>query len=122
MPEPDASDPDLDRFVSDPDGLKLDLAERIKQRGKRPTPKLMERELARIERARAARDALAAIRAAGGTAHWHQCDLTDPKRFRQALAEVREGGRVDVLMHCAGSRSATSCPTSRSASTTSSST
>ena len=33
VPEPDASDPDLDRFISDPDGLKLELAERIKQSG-----------------------------------------------------------------------------------------
>jgi NAD(P)-dependent dehydrogenase (short-subunit alcohol dehydrogenase family) len=102
VPEPDASDPDLDRFVSDPDGLKRELTERIRQRGERPTPKLLERELAGIERARAARDALAAIRAAGGTAHWHQCDLTDPEAVQQALADVREGGRVDVLMHCAG--------------------
>ena len=102
VPEPDASDPDLDRFISDPDGLKLELAERIKQSGKRPTPKLIERELARIERARAAGDALAAINDAGGTAHWHQCDLTDPEAVQQTLADVRAGGRVDVLMHCAG--------------------
>jgi NAD(P)-dependent dehydrogenase (short-subunit alcohol dehydrogenase family) len=102
VPEPDASDPDLERFVADRDGLKLELAERIKQRGERPTPKLVERELTQIERARAALDALEAIRAAGGTAHWHQCDLTDAEAVREALAGVREGGRVDVLMHCAG--------------------
>ncbi len=57
VPEPDAGDPDLERFVSDKDGLKLELAERIKQEGERPTPKLVERELSRIERARAALDA-----------------------------------------------------------------
>ncbi|HEY1277842.1 MAG TPA: SDR family NAD(P)-dependent oxidoreductase [Thermoleophilaceae bacterium] len=102
VPEPDTGDPDLERFDSDPDGLKRDLADRIKEAGERPTPKLVERELARIERARAAREALEAIRAAGGTAHWHQCDLTDPDAVEQALADVRAGGRVDVLMHCAG--------------------
>ncbi|MGZ5326597.1 MAG: SDR family NAD(P)-dependent oxidoreductase, partial [Solirubrobacterales bacterium] len=102
VPEPDSGDPDLDRSVSDPDGLKRELAERVQQRGERPTPKLVERELARIERARAARDAMEAVRAAGGTAHWHQCDLTDPKAVEGALADVREAGRVDVLMHCAG--------------------
>jgi NAD(P)-dependent dehydrogenase (short-subunit alcohol dehydrogenase family) len=102
VPEPDASDPELERFVADKAGLKRELAERIKQAGERPTPKLVERELARIERARAARDALAAIRAAGGTARWHQCDLTDADAVENALAEVRDGGRVDVLMHCAG--------------------
>jgi NAD(P)-dependent dehydrogenase (short-subunit alcohol dehydrogenase family) len=102
VPEPDDSDPDLERFVSDPDGLKRELAERIEQGGERPTPKLVERELARIERARAARDALEAIRTAGGTAHWHQCDLTDPDAVEAALVDVREAGRADVLMHCAG--------------------
>ena len=100
--EPEASDPDLDRLTTDPDGLKRDLAERVKERGERPTPKLVERELATIERARAARDALEAVRAAGGTAHWHQCDLTDPAAVERALTEVRESGRVDALLHCAG--------------------
>ena len=102
VPEPDASDPDLDRFVSDRDGLKRELADRIKERGERPTPKLVERDLARIERARAALDALEAVRAAGGTAHWHQVDLTDPEGVEAALADVRQAGRVDVLMHAAG--------------------
>lgn len=62
----------------------------------------MEHELASIERARAARDAVEAVRAAGGTAHWHQCDLTGPDAVEHALTEVRDAGRVDVLMHCAG--------------------
>ena len=62
----------------------------------------MERELASIERARAARDAVEAGRAAGGTAHWHQCDLTGPDAVEHALTEVRDAGRMDVLMHCAG--------------------
>ena len=62
VPEPDPGDPDLERFASDRDGLKRELAERIKERGERPTPKLVERELARIERARAALDAIEAIR------------------------------------------------------------
>ena len=94
VPEPDASDPDLERFVSDRDGLKRELADRIKERGERPTPKLVERDLARIERARAALDALEAVRAAGGTAHWHQVDLTDPQAVEAALAHVRQAGRV----------------------------
>ena len=123
VPEPDASDPDLDRFVSDTDGLKRELAERIKQRGERPTPKLVERELAAHR---------ACARRAGR-------DRGDPRRRRHgALAPVRPHrpgsgpggagrcargrarGRADALRRA--SRSATSCPTSRSASTTSSST
>ncbi|MGZ8665749.1 MAG: SDR family oxidoreductase, partial [Solirubrobacterales bacterium] len=103
VPEPDPSDPDLGRFGSDPEGLKRDLAERIKERGERPTPKLVERDLSRIERARAALDAIEAIREAGGEAHWHQLDLTDSGQVSAAIASALEqSGRVDVLLHCAG--------------------
>ena len=45
--EPDPADPDLARFATDRDALKGELAERIRERGERPTPKLVERELAR---------------------------------------------------------------------------
>ena len=103
VPEPDPADPDLARFSSDRDGLKRELAERIKQSGERPTPKLVERELSRIERARAALDAIEAIREAGGSAHWHQVDLTDTDQVSAAVsAALEESGRVDVLIHCAG--------------------
>ncbi len=98
VPEPDPTDPDLARFASDRDGLKRELAERIKQRGERPTPKLVERELSRIERARAALDAIEAIREAGGSAHWHQVDLTDPGQVSAAISAALDASdRVDVL-------------------------
>ncbi len=101
--EPDPTDPDLARFASDRDGLKRELAERIKERGERPTPKLVERELSRIERARAALDAVEAVREAGGKAYWHQVDLTDPDQVSAAVQDVlRDSGRVDALIHCAG--------------------
>jgi len=99
VPEPDRGDPDLTTFNTDRDGLKRALADRIRERGERPTPKLVERDLARIERARAALDAIEAIEAAGGSAHWHQVDLTSAEQVRDALAGV---GKVDVLLHCAG--------------------
>ena len=99
VPAPDRSDPDLARFTSDKDGLKRDLAERIRERGERPTPKLVERELARIERGLAARDAVEAIERAGGQARWHQVDLTDAE---QVAAAVAVAGPVDVLLHCGG--------------------
>jgi NAD(P)-dependent dehydrogenase (short-subunit alcohol dehydrogenase family) len=103
VPEPDPADPDLAAFVTDRDGLKRTLAERITARGERATPVLVERELARIERARAALDALEAVRAAGGTAHWHQADLTDPDAVARAVQAIRAGTeRVDVLLHGAG--------------------
>ncbi|MGZ4671885.1 MAG: SDR family NAD(P)-dependent oxidoreductase, partial [Ilumatobacteraceae bacterium] len=101
--EPDPADPDLARSVTDRDGLKHDLAERIAARGERATPALVERELARLERAKAAADTIEAVRRAGGTALWHQVDLTDSDSVAAVLGEVRAShARVDVLLHAAG--------------------
>ena len=49
---------------------------------------------------RAALAAIAAIERAGGSAHWHQVDLTDAGRRRRPRWPGIE--RVDVLMHAAG--------------------
>jgi NAD(P)-dependent dehydrogenase (short-subunit alcohol dehydrogenase family) len=102
-PEPDRSDPDLARFATDRDGLKRDIFERIKASGKRATPALVERELARLERLHAAATAIEAIEAAGGTAYYHSADLRDPQAIDEALAGVRsDQGRIDVLLHAGG--------------------
>ncbi|HSL67118.1 MAG TPA: SDR family NAD(P)-dependent oxidoreductase, partial [Actinomycetota bacterium] len=102
-PEPDPEDDDLRRFATDREGLKRDLFERIKGRGERATPALVERELGRLERAHAALAAIEAIRAAGGEAIYHQLDLTDPAAVDQAIQQVRgRHGRIDVLLHAAG--------------------
>ena len=58
VPEPDPDNPDLKRFVSDKEGLKRDLFARIQARGERATPALVEKELAALERAQAARPRL----------------------------------------------------------------
>ena len=102
-PEPDAADPDLRRFVSDKDGLKADIAARMKAKGKRPTPVLIEKELAGYERLAAALAAIEAITAAGGTAHYHSVDLTDAAAVDAALSGIAAAsGRIDVLLHAAG--------------------
>ena len=103
VPAPEKSNPDLAKSIADPDGLKRELADRIRERGERPTPKLIERELARIERERTAVDAIEAIERAGGSAHWHQVDLTDPEHVRAAIAAATETSeKIDVVVHCAG--------------------
>ena len=66
VPEPDPENPDLNRFVTDKEGLKRDLFARIQARGERATPALVEKELAALERAQAAHSAIEAVRAAGG--------------------------------------------------------
>jgi acyl transferase domain-containing protein/acyl carrier protein len=103
IPEPDADNPDLARFVSDKDNLKRDLFARIQARGERATPALVEKELAALERAQAALTAITAVRAAGGTAHYFSVDLADANGVAKAIDQVRKNsGRIDVLMHAAG--------------------
>ena len=103
VPEPDEANPDLERFARDRDGLKRELFERLKARGERATPAMVERELAGLERARAALDAIRAVRGAGGTVHYCSVDLTDAAAVARVMADVRaRSGRIDVLLHAAG--------------------
>jgi len=103
VPEPDADNPDLMRFTTDKEGLKRDLFARIQARGERATPALVERELAALERAQAALAAIAAVRAAGGTAHYFSVNLADANGVARVIERVRhESGRIDVLLHAAG--------------------
>jgi NAD(P)-dependent dehydrogenase (short-subunit alcohol dehydrogenase family) len=103
VPEPDPADPDLIAFAADRDGLKKIIAERLAASGTRPTPVLIERELARYERLHSALIAIQAVRAAGGQAYYHAVDLTDPDAVASVMADIRDRhGRVDVLLHAAG--------------------
>jgi acyl transferase domain-containing protein/NAD(P)-dependent dehydrogenase (short-subunit alcohol dehydrogenase family)/acyl carrier protein len=103
IPEPALGNPDIGRFITDKDALKRDLFARIQVRGERATPALVEKELALLERAHAARSAVDAVRAAGGTAHYRQVSLTDAESVSQAIDEVRRShGKIDVLLHAAG--------------------
>lgn len=103
VPQPDPNNSDLKRFVSDREGLKRDLFDRIKATGKRATPALVDKELAGIERAQAAQSAIDAVQAAGGTAHYFSVNLTDTQGVAAVIQQVRErSGRIDVLLHAAG--------------------
>jgi acyl transferase domain-containing protein/acyl carrier protein len=102
-PEPDRHDEDLTLFVEDQDALKARLAARITESGERATPAKVNQALARIERSRAALDAVLAVEAAGGSAHWHQVDLTDGDGVAAAIGQVlADHGRVDALIHAGG--------------------
>ena len=103
VPEPDPANPDLERFSSDKEGLKRELFARIQARGERATPALIEKDLAALERAHAARAAIEAVRAAGGVAHYYGVNLMDSDAVAKVVADVRQqSGRVDVLLHAAG--------------------
>ena len=102
-PEPDPFDPDLRRYAEDRDGFKGELAERMREHGERPTPVLIERELARFERLQAALAAMRAVEEAGGRAHYHSVDLTDAGAVEKVMVQVRDtSGHIDVLLHAAG--------------------
>jgi acyl transferase domain-containing protein/acyl carrier protein len=103
VPEPDPANPDIARLKSDKAGLRRDLAERLKGRGEKPTPAMVERELAALERAEALLLAIRAISDAGGTARYLSADLTDAASVARAMDVVRgEVSRIDVLVHAAG--------------------
>ena len=103
VPEPDANNPDLVKFVADKEGLKRDLFARIQARGERATPALVEKELAALERAQAALTAIQAVQTAGGTAHYFRVNLADPDGIAKVIEQLRQrSGHVDVLLHAAG--------------------
>ena len=103
VPEPDGNNPDLQRFVTDKEGLKRELFARIQARGERATPALVERELAALERAQAAVTAINAVKNAGGKAQYFSVNLTDADGVGKVIQQVRErSGHIDVLLHAAG--------------------
>jgi hypothetical protein len=64
---------------------------------------LVEKKVAALQRAAAARNAIDSVRACGGTAYYRSVDLTDGDAVARFIAEVRERhGRIDVLLHAAG--------------------
>jgi NAD(P)-dependent dehydrogenase (short-subunit alcohol dehydrogenase family)/acyl carrier protein len=102
-PEPDPSDPDLQRFATDRDGLQHELYERLKRDGKKATPVMVQRLLADLERKHAALQAIESVRAAGGEVHYHSVNLLDQDAVTAAVGAIREAsGRIDALVHAAG--------------------
>ncbi|HNV14131.1 MAG TPA: hypothetical protein PKL63_05665, partial [Dermatophilaceae bacterium] len=85
-PTPDANDADLAAFRTDKDGLKATLAARMKAAGERPTPVVIDKELARIERLAAALTAIQAVEAVGGVVHYHSVDLTNAEAVAAVMA------------------------------------
>jgi acyl transferase domain-containing protein/acyl carrier protein/NAD(P)-dependent dehydrogenase (short-subunit alcohol dehydrogenase family) len=102
-PRPDPANPDLQRLAADKEGLKRDIFERLKMRGERATPALVEKEMAVLERAHAALAAIDAVKRAGGTVHYYSVNLLDAAGVAAVMAQIaRADGRIDVLLHAAG--------------------
>jgi len=103
-PEPDRSNPDLERFYADREGLKRDVMDRLRKSStERVTPVMVERELQRIEREAVTLAAIRAVEQAGATAHYHRCDVTDTAAVAAVIRSILEQhGRIDVIVHAAG--------------------
>jgi NADP-dependent 3-hydroxy acid dehydrogenase YdfG len=110
-PAPERDDPEIKAFASDKEVLKRNLFDRLKARGERPTPVMVERELNAIERRHAALSAIDAIEKAGGTAHYHSVNMLDGSAVAGVMKTIAEtSGRVDVLVHAAGLEISRSLP------------
>jgi acyl transferase domain-containing protein/NAD(P)-dependent dehydrogenase (short-subunit alcohol dehydrogenase family)/acyl carrier protein len=102
-PEPDPANKDLERLVTDKENLKHDLFERLKARGERATPAMVEKEIASLERGRAALAAIRAVKNAGGTARYYSVNLLDHSAVAGVMRDIAaQAGRIDVLIHAAG--------------------
>ena len=90
-PEPDPSDPDLQRFATDREGLQQELYDRIKKSGQKATPVKVQRLLADLERKHAALRAIESVRAAGGEVHYHSVNLLDQDAVAAAVGAISKG-------------------------------
>jgi NAD(P)-dependent dehydrogenase (short-subunit alcohol dehydrogenase family) len=102
-PAPPADDPDIAMFRSDQAGLMRVLRDRMAETVERVTPAMVKKEMAGVERRAMAREAIDAVEAAGGTVHYHACDLRDAAALSEVVAKVREAhGKIDLLVHAGG--------------------
>ncbi|MFQ5584466.1 MAG: SDR family oxidoreductase, partial [Calditrichia bacterium] len=102
-PDPDPENPDIKRFEMDKEGLKRDIFMRLKEKGDRATPAMVEKQLSGLEREHAALMAIQAVEKAGGTAIYHSVNLLDAKAMTRIMKEIKKkSGRIDVLIHAGG--------------------
>jgi acyl transferase domain-containing protein/NAD(P)-dependent dehydrogenase (short-subunit alcohol dehydrogenase family)/acyl carrier protein len=100
---PAAADPHVALFRSDKEALKQQFIEAAKAAGEKVTPVVIEKKLMAVERAEAARRAIEAVEAAGGTAVYRSANLLDGPALAAVVAEIRQKyGRIDVLIHACG--------------------
>ena len=114
VPEPDPAIPDIERFVSDKEGLKRELLARIQGTlASASRRRMVEKELAALERAHAAQSAIDAVQAAGGTAYYFSVNLADAEAV--AAVDRRSARAAAGALTCCCTRpesnAATSCLT-----------
>ncbi|MGB6849754.1 MAG: SDR family oxidoreductase, partial [Thermoanaerobaculia bacterium] len=100
---PPRDDTNISLLRSDSDALKRLLIEEARAAGRRPTPAEIEKRIMAIERSAAALHAIESVEAAGGTAIYRSVNLLDGEAVTAVIDGIgREYGRIDVLIHAAG--------------------
>ncbi len=100
---PPRDDANISLLRSDSDALKRLLIEEARAAGRRPTPAEIEKRIMAIERSAAALHAIESVEAAGGTAIYRSVNLLDGEAVTAVIDGIgREHGRIDVLIHAAG--------------------
>ncbi|MDY6905217.1 MAG: SDR family NAD(P)-dependent oxidoreductase [Thermodesulfobacteriota bacterium] len=89
--------------ITDEKQLKAILAERLKAGQKKVRPIDLEDAYHRLTGQREIRNTLEQLRAAGASAHYLACDVTDIDGFSNLIASIYEKfGRIDGVIHGAG--------------------
>ena len=102
-PEPDAGNPDLDRLTTDREGLKRDLFERMKTRGERATPAVVEKELATWSAPSQPEAPYAPCRPRAVERTTGASTSETGSSVAPVVDEIRaRHGSIDVLIHAAG--------------------
>ncbi len=102
-PQPEANQPDLERYMRDAEGLKKDWLKQLSSENRKVTPAMIERDLAGLERAAAIRRVLEGVRQAGGEAEYIACDVTDSEAVSALIQRILAvEKRLDVVIHAAG--------------------
>ncbi len=104
LPQDGRANPDLARLDGDERKyLKRDIAKRLKESGLRPTPVLVEQELARLERQKSILKVVEQVEQNGGAAHYRACDVTDAQAVAALVEDIRQThGKLDIVIHAAG--------------------
>jgi len=103
IPAPAPDDPDVRAFRENREALKATLIQRLKQKGERVTPVVVDKALRQVERKAVAARNLQEVSNRGGQAHSLAFDVTDTKAASEAVGKIIEAhGRIDLILHAAG--------------------
>jgi acyl transferase domain-containing protein/NAD(P)H-dependent flavin oxidoreductase YrpB (nitropropane dioxygenase family)/NAD(P)-dependent dehydrogenase (short-subunit alcohol dehydrogenase family)/septum formation topological specificity factor MinE len=88
--------------IDSPIELRKHLVNEAKASGEIPQPKLLEQALKQLLANREVNGTLDAIHAAGGSAEYVSCDVSDPQAFAQLLTELQSKHEISGVIHGAG--------------------